>query len=57
MTFMFPPYAPTQSSILPVFKRLAACVKPSRQSFALTVYVLLQAPLDLLCPALPDTAR
>ena len=40
-----PSYAPTRSSILPAFKRLAACFDPSCQSFALPVYVLLQAPL------------
>ena len=46
-----------RSSILPVFKRPAACVNPSRQSFAQPVYVLLHAPPDLLCLALLDTAR
>ena len=42
-------------SILPVFKRFAACFDPSRQSFAQPLYILLQVPPDLLCLALLDT--
>ena len=42
---------------LTVFKRQAACVNPSRQSFAQPVYVLLQAPPDLLFFVLLDTTR
>ena len=38
-------YAPTRSSILPVFKRLAACFDPSRQSLAPPVHVLYRHPL------------
>ena len=54
---MSSPHAPTRLSILPVLKRLAACIDLSRQSFAQPVYVLLQAPPDLLCLVLLDTTR
>ena len=55
--FMSSPYAPTRLSILPVLKRLAACIDLSRRSFAQPMYVLLQAPPDLLCLVLFDTTR
>ena len=55
--FHVPSLCSDRSSILPVFKRLATCVNPSHQSFAQPVYVLLQAPPDLLCLALLDTNR
>ena len=43
--FRVPPYAPTRPSILPVFKRLAACFDLSRQSLAPVVHALYRHPL------------